>query len=320
MGYARAQRPTQAPSPTRRCSRRSSRWTSPAPSTRSPPISSWLDAIGIPALSQEAPKRHSAIQLCCGGQVCHYPVRRVPCRRIRLGLAGATEHLSEDVPMSKPTQQLVAASLLVVGGVRVCRPCARRQDARRDQAARPASCAASIPALRAFRPPTARATGSASTWTSAAPSPRPCSGDAKKVKWVPLNAQQRFTALQSGEVDILSRNTTFTLTRDASLGLDLTPPSLTTTARASSVPKKGKITSAKQLKNAEVCVQSGTTTEKNLTDYFKSINAQDEARRIRGLRGQREGVLLRAAARPTRPTRPAWPRSATRKRRTRTTT
>ena len=46
-------------------------------------------------------------------------------------------------------------------------------------------------------------------------------GDAEKVKWVPLNAQQRFTALQSGEVDILSRNTTWTLTRDASLGLDL---------------------------------------------------------------------------------------------------
>ena len=60
----------------------------------------------------------------------------------------------------------------------------------------------------ASRCPTARASGSASTSTSAAPSPRPIFGDAEKVKYVPLTAQQRFTALQSGEVDILSRNTT----------------------------------------------------------------------------------------------------------------
>ena len=98
-------------------------------------------------------------------------------------------------------------------------------------------------------------------------------GDAKKVKWVPLNAQQRFTALQSGEVDILSRNTTFTLTRDASLGLFMTAVTYYD-GQGFIVPKKSKITSAKQLKNAEVCVQSGTTTEKNLTDYFKSINVK----------------------------------------------
>ena len=98
-------------------------------------------------------------------------------------------------------------------------------------------------------------------------------GDAKKVKWVPLNAQQRFTALQSGEVDILSRNTTFTLTRDASLGLYMTAVTYYD-GQGFIVPKKSKITSAKQLKNAEICVQSGTTTEKNLTDYFKSINVK----------------------------------------------
>ena len=98
-------------------------------------------------------------------------------------------------------------------------------------------------------------------------------GDAKKVKWVPLNAQQRFTALQSGEVDILSRNTTFTLTRDASLGLYITAVTYYD-GQGFIVPKKSKITSAKQLKNAEICVQSGTTTEKNLTDYFKSINVK----------------------------------------------
>jgi general L-amino acid transport system substrate-binding protein len=98
-------------------------------------------------------------------------------------------------------------------------------------------------------------------------------GDAKKVKWVPLNAQQRFTALQSGEVDILSRNTTFTLTRDASLGLFITAVTYYD-GQGFIVTKKSKITSAKQLKNAEICVQSGTTTEKNLTDYFKSINVK----------------------------------------------
>ncbi|HEY5310324.1 MAG TPA: amino acid ABC transporter substrate-binding protein, partial [Casimicrobiaceae bacterium] len=98
-------------------------------------------------------------------------------------------------------------------------------------------------------------------------------GDAKKVKWVPLNAQQRFTALQSGEVDVLSRNTTFTLTRDASLGLNITAVTYYD-GQGFIVPKKSKITSAKQLKNAEICVQSGTTTEKNLTDYFKSINTK----------------------------------------------
>ena len=95
--------------------------------------------------------------------------------------------------------------------------------------------------------------------------------DAAKVKWAPLNAQQRFTALQSGEVDVLSRNTTFTLTRDASLGLLSTTPTYYD-GQGFMVTKKSKITSAKQLKNAEICVQSGTTTEKNLNDYFKGQN------------------------------------------------
>jgi general L-amino acid transport system substrate-binding protein len=93
--------------------------------------------------------------------------------------------------------------------------------------------------------------------------------DAGKVKYVPLNAQQRFTALQSGEIDILSRNTTWTLTRDASLGMHF----LGTTyydGQGFMVPSKGKIKSAKQLKGATVCVQSGTTTEKNLTDFSRA--------------------------------------------------
>ena len=94
-------------------------------------------------------------------------------------------------------------------------------------------------------------------------------GDASKVKYVPLNAQQRFTALQSGEIDILSRNTTWTLTRDASLGMNFTGVTYYD-GQGFMVPAKGKIKSAKQLKGATVCVQSGTTTEKNLTDFSRA--------------------------------------------------
>lgn len=96
-------------------------------------------------------------------------------------------------------------------------------------------------------------------------------GDGTKVKFVPLNAQQRFTALQSGEIDVLSRNTTWTLTRDASLGLHFTGVTYYD-GQGFMVPVKSKIKSAKQLKGATVCVQSGTTTEKNLTDYARANN------------------------------------------------
>jgi general L-amino acid transport system substrate-binding protein len=96
-------------------------------------------------------------------------------------------------------------------------------------------------------------------------------GDGNKVKWVPLNAQQRFTALQSGEIDILSRNTTWTLTRDASLGMSFTGVTYYD-GQGFMVPAKLNLKSAKQLKGATVCVQSGTTTEKNLTDFSRANN------------------------------------------------
>lgn len=96
-------------------------------------------------------------------------------------------------------------------------------------------------------------------------------GDGNKVKFIPLTAQQRFTALQSGEIDILSRNTTWTLTRDASLGLHFVGVTYYD-GQGFMVPVKHKIKSAKQLKGATVCVQSGTTTEKNLTDYSRANN------------------------------------------------
>jgi general L-amino acid transport system substrate-binding protein len=95
--------------------------------------------------------------------------------------------------------------------------------------------------------------------------------DPEKVKYVPLSAPQRFTALQSGEIDILSRNTTFTSTRDASLGLSATVVNYYD-GQGFMVPVKSKIKNAKQLKGQTVCVQSGTTTEKNLADFSKSNN------------------------------------------------
>lgn len=94
-------------------------------------------------------------------------------------------------------------------------------------------------------------------------------GDGEKVKYVPLNAQQRLTALQSGEIDMLARNTTFTLTRDVSLGLHATAVTYYD-GQGFMVPAKSKINSPKQLKGQTVCVQSGTTTEKNLTDFSKA--------------------------------------------------
>jgi general L-amino acid transport system substrate-binding protein len=100
-------------------------------------------------------------------------------------------------------------------------------------------------------------------------------GDPDKVKYVPLTAQQRFTALQSGEVDILSRNTTDTLQRDADLGLNFAPV-VFYDGQGFMIPaklaKENNITSAKQLKGATVCVQPGTTTELNLTDFDRSNN------------------------------------------------
>lgn len=96
-------------------------------------------------------------------------------------------------------------------------------------------------------------------------------GDGSKVKWVPLNSQQRLPALQGGELDVLSRNTTFTLTRDASLGLHITSP-LYYDGQGFMVPTKTKIKDVRQLKGQTVCVLSGSTTEKNLADYSRTNN------------------------------------------------
>ena len=96
-------------------------------------------------------------------------------------------------------------------------------------------------------------------------------GDAGKVRYVPLNTQQRFTALQTGEVDILSRNTTWTLSRDTQIGLNFAA-TLYYDGQGFMVPKKLGVKSARELDGAAVCVQPGTTTELNLADYFRANN------------------------------------------------
>ena len=98
-------------------------------------------------------------------------------------------------------------------------------------------------------------------------------GDGNKVKFVPLTAQQRFTAVQSGEVDMLSRNTTWTLTRDTQLGLNFAATTYYD-GQGFMVAKKLNVKSAKELAGASVCVQPGTTTELNLADYFRANNIQ----------------------------------------------
>ena len=94
-------------------------------------------------------------------------------------------------------------------------------------------------------------------------------GDGAKVAYVPVSNQQRFTALQSGEVDLLSRNTTWTLTRDASLGLVFAGVTFYD-GQGFMVPRDIGVQSASELDGAEVCVLAGTTTELNLADYFRA--------------------------------------------------
>ena len=97
--------------------------------------------------------------------------------------------------------------------------------------------------------------------------------DPSKVKYTPLSAKDRFTALQSGEIDMLSRNTTWTMSRDTALGLQFGVVTYYD-GQGFMVKKSLGVTSALELSGATVCVQSGTTTELNLADYFKANNME----------------------------------------------
>ena len=145
--------------------------------------------------------------------------------------------------------------------------------------------------------------------------------DASKVKFVPLSAKDRFTALQSGEVDVLARNTTWTSSRDTSLGLNFTGVNYYD-GQGFMVRKALKVNSALELNGASVCVQQGTTTELNLADYFRAnkmklktvtfatadeaVKAYD-AGRCDAYTTDASGLYARAAAarQPRRPHRPA---------------
>ena len=93
-------------------------------------------------------------------------------------------------------------------------------------------------------------------------------GDANKVKYVPLSAQQRFTALQTGEVEVLSSRATWSLIRDASLGINFLPISFYD-GQSFLVPRKLGIKTGKELAGATICVQPGTTSELNLADFLR---------------------------------------------------
>jgi general L-amino acid transport system substrate-binding protein len=94
-------------------------------------------------------------------------------------------------------------------------------------------------------------------------------GDASRVSYVPLNARVRFTALQAGEVDLLARNTTYTLSRDTANGLNFTVVNYYD-GQGFLVPKRLGVSNGKQLSGATVCVQTGTTNELNLADFFRA--------------------------------------------------
>src|SRR5947207_12885065 len=99
--------------------------------------------------------------------------------------------------------------------------------------------------------------------------------DPSKVKFIPLSAKDRFTALQSSEIDVLSRNSTWTSSRDTSLGLNFAAVNYYD-GQGFMVRKALKVNSALELNGASVCTQTGTTTELNLADYFRANNMKYE--------------------------------------------
>ena len=100
-------------------------------------------------------------------------------------------------------------------------------------------------------------------------------GDANAVKFVPTTGKTRFTALASGEVDMLARNTTWTFSRDVDLGFEFVGVNYYD-GQGFMVPKNLGVTSAKELDGATVCIQTGTTTELNLADFFRANNMSYE--------------------------------------------
>ena len=99
--------------------------------------------------------------------------------------------------------------------------------------------------------------------------------DPTKVRFIPFTAKDRFIALQSGEVDVLSRNSTATMSRDTQLGLEF-PAINYYDGQSFMVHKKLGVASAKELNGKTVCTQQGTTNELNLADYFRANNMKHQ--------------------------------------------
>jgi general L-amino acid transport system substrate-binding protein len=95
--------------------------------------------------------------------------------------------------------------------------------------------------------------------------------DTNAVKFSPLSSKQRFTALSSGEIDILSRNTTWTMTRDTQLGLNFAGVNYYD-GQGMMVPSSLNVSAATELDGANICTNTGTTTELNITDFFRMNN------------------------------------------------
>src|SRR6056297_4121236 len=100
-------------------------------------------------------------------------------------------------------------------------------------------------------------------------------GDPTAVEFVPTTGKTRFTALASGEIDLLARNTTWTFSRDVDLGFEFVGINYYD-GQGFMIPKELGVSSAKELDGATVCIQTGTTTELNLADYFRKNNISYE--------------------------------------------
>ena len=130
-------------------------------------------------------------------------------------------------------------------------------------------------------------------------------GNADKVKYVPLSSTQHMTALASGQIDMLARNTTWTMTRDASHGNVFVAVSYYD-GQAFMVPKSLGVKSLKELDGATVCVQTGTTTEKTTADYFRSHGMQYKTV-VFDTTEATQGAFLSGRCDAIRPTCPTWP-------------
>ena len=134
-------------------------------------------------------------------------------------------------------------------------------------------------------------------------------GKPDKVKFVPTTTQNRFTALQSGEVDLLSRSTTWTLAREANLGLEFAWVNYYD-GTGFLVKKSSGVKAAKELDGATICVQPGTSTELAIADYFRLQQHEVHADPDPGPDGDAAAPSCPAAATPIRPTPPRWRPSA----------